>query len=73
MVALGAVAGLAWRAPHRDGAFGAVPWRALLLIVPTVFGVACAGWAWAGAAGGGVRHRPTAGHMPASPPRRPWR
>ena len=29
MVALGAVmAGLAWRAPHQDGAFGAVPWRA---------------------------------------------
>ena len=34
MVALGAVmAGLAWRAPHQDGAFGAVPWRALVLIV----------------------------------------
>ena len=32
MVALGAVmAGLAWRAPHQDGAFGEVPWRALLL------------------------------------------
>ena len=28
MVALGAVmAGLAWRAPHQEGAFGAVPWR----------------------------------------------
>ena len=28
MVALGAVmAGLAWRAPHQEGAFGEVPWR----------------------------------------------
>jgi hypothetical protein len=33
MVALGAVmAGLAWRAPHQDGAFGEVPWRALVLV-----------------------------------------
>lgn len=34
LVALGAVmAGLAWRAPHQEGVFGVVPWRALLLIV----------------------------------------
>ena len=34
MVGLGAVmAGLAWRAPHQEGMFGVVPWRALLLIV----------------------------------------
>jgi hypothetical protein len=33
MVALGAVmTGLAWRAPHQDGAFGEVPWRALVLV-----------------------------------------
>ena len=32
------IAGLAWRAPHQDGAFGAVPWRALVLIAgATVF------------------------------------
>jgi hypothetical protein len=39
MVALGAVmAVLAWRAPHQDGAFGAVPWRGLALILgATVF------------------------------------
>ena len=46
MVALGAViAGLAWRAPHQDGAFGAVPWRALLLIAGATvfFGVALRG------------------------------
>ena len=46
MVALGAVmAGLAWRAPHQDGAFGAVPWRALVLIVGAtlVFGLALRG------------------------------
>jgi hypothetical protein len=34
MVGLGAVmAGLAWRAPHQEGVFGVVPWRALVLIV----------------------------------------
>jgi hypothetical protein len=34
MVALGAaMAGLAWRAPHQEDAFGQVPWRALALIV----------------------------------------
>ena len=27
------MAGLAWRAPHQEGAFGVVPWRALVLIV----------------------------------------
>ena len=46
MVALGAVmAGLAWRAPHQDGAFGAVPWRALVLIAGATvfFGVALRG------------------------------
>ena len=39
MVAMGvAMAVLAWRAPHQEGAFGTVPWRALLLIVgATVF------------------------------------
>ena len=26
------MAGLAWRAPHQEGAFGAVPWRALVLV-----------------------------------------
>jgi hypothetical protein len=39
--ALGAVmAGLAWRAPHREGAFGEVPWRGLVLILgaTVVFG-----------------------------------
>ena len=81
MVALGAVmAGLAWRAPHQDGAFGAVPWRALVLIVGATlfFGLALRGLGLAaGAAGGGVRHRlgqplcqpqgldrPGAGHRP---------
>ena len=46
MVALGAVmAGLAWRAPHQEGAFGAVPWRALVLIVGATlfFGLALRG------------------------------
>ena len=46
MVALGAViAGLAWRAPHQDGAFGEVPWRALVLIAGATvfFGVALRG------------------------------
>ena len=34
MVALGAaMAGLAWRAPHQEGAFGQVPWRGLVLVV----------------------------------------
>ena len=37
MVALGAaMAGLAWRAPHQEDAFGAVPWRALVLVVGAV-------------------------------------
>ena len=61
MVALGAVmAGLAWRAPHQEGVFGVVPWRALVLVAGATlfFGLtlARAGPA-AGAAGGGVRHR----------------
>lgn len=46
MVALGAVmAGLAWRAPHQEGVFGVVPWRALVLIVGAtlLFGVALRG------------------------------
>ena len=39
------IAGLAWRAPHQDGAFGAVPWRALVLIAGATvfFGVALRG------------------------------
>src|SRR5215218_6482990 len=46
MVALGAVmAGLAWRAPHQEGVFGLVPWRALVLIAGAtlVFGLALRG------------------------------
>ena len=47
MVALGAVmAGLAWRAPHQEGAFGEVPWRGLLLILgaTVVFGIGLRGF-----------------------------
>ena len=34
MVALGAaMAGLAWRAPHQEDAFGHVPWRGLVLVL----------------------------------------
>ena len=81
MVALGAViAGLAWRAPHQDGAFGAVPWRALVLIAGATlfFGAGLRGLGLLPVlAGGGVRHRlgqplcqpegldrPGAGHRP---------
>ena len=47
MMALGAVmAGLAWRAPHQEGAFGEVPWRGLLLILgaTVVFGIGLRGF-----------------------------
>ena len=56
MMAMGAVmAGLAWRAPHQEGAFGEVPWRGLLLILgaTVVFGLGLRGlrawrrcWCW---------------------------
>ena len=44
MMAMGAVmAGLAWRAPHQEGAFGEVPWRGLLpVLLVVVFATAWA-------------------------------
>ena len=76
MVALGAaMAALAWRAPHQEDAFGAVPWRGLALVVAPRWSCSaspCAGWGSCRCWWWWSSPPPGPAATPASRPRLPW-